>query len=146
MIELLWWHWVVFGLILAVSEIFMPLFVVIWFGLSAIIVGIIDFGFDISLMSQLLIWLLLSIIFLTIWFIFLRDKSITKSGQSNFKLETKGVVTQKISPTHKGRVKFIEPVLGDSEWFAISDEEIDKGSTIKIVEINGQLIKVKKDQ
>jgi len=64
--DLLWWHWVAFGMVLGVSEIIMPLFVVIWFGLSAIVVGFIDLAFNTTFAVELSIWILLSLLLLTI--------------------------------------------------------------------------------
>ena len=140
-----WWHWIVFGLLLIVSEIFMPLFIVIWFGLSAIIVGIVDKLFDTSFTLEILIWTVLSVAFLALWFMFFRDKTVSKSGQSDFTLGTKGIVIQTIKPHDKGKVRFDAPVLGSSEWFAVSDEMIEVDAHIHIVDVKGQLLKVKKD-
>ena len=142
--QTLWWHWVVFGLLLIITEIIMPLFVVIWFGLSAILVGFIDLAFKTSFMSELSIWMALSLLLLFVWFTFLKDKSITESGQSDFKLDTKGVVIVKIPHGERGKVRFEAPVLGSSEWHASSDAPLEEGTVVKIEDINGQLIKVAK--
>lgn len=144
--DLLWWHWVVLGLILIVSEIFMPLFIVLWFGVSALIVGVVDLVFATSFMSELILWMTLSVIFLVLWFVFLKDKTITKSGQSDSNLNTKGVVSEKIEFASRGKVRFDTPVLGSREWQANADETIEAGESVSIVEVNGQLIKVKKDR
>ncbi len=143
--NLVWWHWIVLGLILVVSEIFAPLFIVIWFGLSAIIIGLLDLVFNTSFMTELFLWTILSVVFLTLWFMFFKDKTISKSGQSDFTLGTQGIVIQNIEANQKGKVRFDTPVLGSSEWFAVSDEEIEVGASIHIVDVKGQLLKVKKD-
>ena len=143
--NLIWWHWIVLGLILVVSEIFAPLFIVIWFGLSAIIIGLLDLVFNTSFMTELFLWTILSVVFLTLWFMFFKDKTISKSGQSDFTLGTQGIVIQNIEANQKGKVRFDTPVLGSSEWFAVSDEEIEVGASIHIVDVKGQLLKVKKD-
>ncbi len=145
-INLLWWHWIILGLILVASEIFIPLFIVLWFGLSALIVGLVDLGFETSFMSELFLWIVLSVLFLALWLIFFKDKTITKSGQSDFTLDTKGVVIQDISLSSRGKVRFETPVLGDREWQASSDEKIEVGESVRIVKVIGQLIKVKKDK
>ncbi len=142
--NLLWWHWIILGLILVASEILIPLFIVIWFGLAALIVGLVDLGLEISFMSELFLWIVLSVSFLALWFIFFKDKTITKSGQSDFTLDTKGVAIQDISPSNRGKVRFETPVLGDREWQASSDEKIKTGDNVHIVKVIGQLIKVKK--
>jgi membrane protein implicated in regulation of membrane protease activity len=143
--QTLWWHWIVFGLVLIVAEIVMPLFVIIWFGLSAIIVGVVDLAFETSFMNELTLWMILSLILLYVWFRFLKDKSSTPSGQSDYKLDTKGVVIEAIPHGERGKVRFEAPVLGSSEWHATSDVTLEKGTVVRIEDINGQLIKVKKD-
>jgi membrane protein implicated in regulation of membrane protease activity len=144
-INLIWWHWIVLGLILVVSEIFVPLFIVLWFGLAAIIVGLVDLVFATSFMTELFLWIVLSVVFLALWFMFFKEKTISKSGQSDFTLGTKGIVIQEIKNHEKGKVRFDAPVLGSSEWFAVSDEAIEVGASIHIVDVKGQLLKVKKD-
>ncbi len=142
--QTLWWHWIVFGLILVVAEIIMPLFVIIWFGLSAIIIGLIDLVFVISFNSEFTLWMLFSLLLLFIWFKFLKEKTETHSGQSDFRLDTKGVVIEAIPHGERGKVRFEAPVLGSSEWHATSDVTLEKGTVIRIEDINGQLIKVAK--
>jgi len=144
-VNLTWWHWIVLGIILVISEIFVPLFIVIWFGISAIIIGLITFIFALTFMNELLFWILISVILLTLWLKYFKEKTVSKSGQSDFRFETTGIVTTPIKPHDKGKVKFDTPVLGSSEWYAIADEPIDAGQTIHIVEVNGQLLKVKKE-
>ncbi len=142
--ELLWWHWIAFGLVLVVAEIIVPQFVVIWFGLSAIVVGIVKYIFSTTFTINLAIWIAISLILLYLWFKFFRDKKDIKSGQPDFRLDTRGIVTEDIKHGYKGKVHFDMPVLGSSDWYATSDEDIKSGQKVKIVEVNGQLIKVKK--
>ncbi len=142
--SMLWWHWVVFGLLLVVSEIVVPLFVIIWFGLAAIIVGFIDFLFDTPFTLEIALWTILSVVLLVLWFKFFKGKSITESGQSDFRLETKGIVIKKIPHGERGKVRFEAPVLGSSQWHATSEENLEVGTIVHIIEVNGQLIKVAK--
>ncbi len=144
MTNTLWWHWIIFGLVLIVSEIAIPLFVIIWFGLAAIAVGLIDLVFATSFMTEIALWTILSVVLLLVWFKFFKEKGISKSGQSDFTLKTKGVVIEKIPHGERGKVRFESPVLGSSEWHATSEENLEVATTIRIVEVNGQLIKVEK--
>lgn len=143
--NLIWWHWIVLGLILVVSEIFAPLFIVLWFGLAAIIVGLMDLAFSTSFMTELFLWIVLSVLFLGLWFKFFKEKTISKSGQSDFTLGIKGTVIQEIKNHQKGKVRFDAPVLGSSEWFAVSNQALEVGASIRIVDVKGQLLKVEKD-
>jgi membrane protein implicated in regulation of membrane protease activity len=111
-------------------------------GLAAMIVGAIDNLFSISLEMELTIWLLLSLLSIVIWFKYLKDNSIETSGQSNYGLETQGVVEKSIDANGRGSVKFDSPVLGNTLWHATAKERIEQSTRVKIVEIKGQLIEV----
>ena len=140
---ILWWHWIIIGIILITAEIFVPIFVIIWFGVSAIIIGFIDYFFKISFQVELSLWIILSILFTVLWFKFFKEKTLTNSGQSNNSYDTKGVVIEKIELGQRGLVKFDSPILGASKWIATSDNKLEIGVRVKIEKIKGQLIKVK---
>ena len=140
--ELLWWHWIAFGLILVTTEIFIGTFMMLGLGVAAMIVGATDNLFKTSFETELLLWIVLSIFSLFLWFKYLKNPNIESSGQSNYSLDTLGVVIQAIAPNGRGEVKFDTPVLGNTTWFATSKEEITKNSRIKIIKVKGQLIEV----
>ena len=35
-----WWHWIILGLCLAMAELAVPAFFIVWFGIGALIVGV----------------------------------------------------------------------------------------------------------
>ena len=55
-IEVLYWYWMVLGLILIVAEIFIPSFTILWFGIGAMLVGMTMLVVDISFTIQVLLW------------------------------------------------------------------------------------------
>lgn len=57
-----YWHWLIFGLCLALAEIMLLSFVTLWFGLAAIVVGVLLLIYPFSFTLQLLIWVVLSMI------------------------------------------------------------------------------------
>ena len=140
--NLLWWYWVVFGLILITTEIFLGTFLMLGLGVAAILVGTIDKIFSLSTEMELALWIILSLISIVLWFKYLKDNSVEYSGQSNYSLTTQGVVEETIEANGRGKVKFDTPVLGNTIWHATAKEEILAGSRIKIVEVKGQLIVV----
>ena len=139
----LWWHWIVFGLFLLVIELLTGTFFVLTLAIAAVLVGIISFLMIISFNSELFLWIVLSFVGISIWYKWLRDKKHPKTGQSNYRFDTKGTVTKEIKPHKRGEVVFDIPVLGNTKWVATSDEDLMVGTRVKIVEVNGQLIKVK---
>ena len=138
----LWWHWIVLGIALLILDMSMGTFFILGLGVAAIIVGLLDIFFDLSFTMELTIWMILSILAIAAWFKWFREEPITESGQSNYRLDTLGVVMEDIQPHSRGKVKFDTPVLGNTHWHAIATVDIDKGTRVKIVQINGQLIEV----
>jgi len=138
----LWWHWIVFGIILLILEMSTGTFFMLGLGVAAIIVGIIDSFIGISFTLELSIWVVLSILAIAAWFKWFRENPITDSGQSNYRLDTLGIVMEDIQPHSRGKVTFDTPVLGNTSWHAISKVDIDKNTRVQIVQINGQLIEV----
>ena len=111
-------------------------------GAAAITVGVIDKFTGISFTVELSIWMVLSILAIAAWFKWFREPPLTDSGQSNYRLDTLGIVMEDIQPHSRGKVTFDTPVLGNTSWHAISKIDIDKGTRVRIVQINGQLIEV----
>ncbi len=140
--NLLWWHWIAFGLVLLTLEIFSGTFLMLGLGLSAIVVGLIDVLFPLNVEMELTIWMLLSLLSILLWFKYMKDNTIESSGQSNYALDTLGTVTKQIPLNGRGTVQFDKPVLGNSSWIATSKEELDINTRVKILEIKGQLIEV----
>ena len=139
---ILWWHWILLGLILLIVEMTTGTFIMLGLGISAILVGTIDTFIPLSFSIELIAWMVLSIISIIIWFQFFRQKPVSHSGQSNYKLDTLGIVTEDIQPHSRGKVKFDKPVLGNTSWPATAKLHIKENTRISIVEINGQLIEV----
>jgi hypothetical protein len=138
----LWWHWIVFGIGLLILDMTMGTFFILGLGVAAIIVGILDIYLELSFTLELTIWMILSILAIAAWFKWFRENPVTDSGQSNYRLDTLGVVMEDIQPHSRGKVTFDTPVLGNTSWHATAKVDIDKGSRVQIVQINGQLIEV----
>ena len=140
--NLLWWHWIVFGILLIIIEMFTGTFFILGLGFSAIILGGIAFAYPITLEIELIVWMILSILSIVIWFKYLNDKSIENSGQSNYSLKIKGTIEEPIHAYGRGKVRFDRPVLGNTIWYATAKQDISLTSRVRIVEVKGQLIEV----
>jgi len=139
---ILWWHWIVLGIILLIIEMNLGTFFVLGLGVAAILVGLMDRLFGTTFNAELFTWILLSLLSIAAWFKWFREPRRTDSGQSNYRLDTLGRVMEEIVPYSKGKVKFDSPVLGDTIWHATAKVRIAKDARVKIVQINGQLIEV----
>ncbi|HEY6897241.1 MAG TPA: NfeD family protein, partial [Rhodocyclaceae bacterium] len=57
-----WWHWAVAGLALMLAELAVPAFVLVWFGLGALLVGLaLAIIPTLGTTAQLSLWLIASL-------------------------------------------------------------------------------------
>ena len=139
---ILWWHWIVLGFLLLILEMNTGTFLILGLGLASIIVGVLDLAIDLTFTSEVMIWTVLCVLSLVAWKLWVKEEHVSDSGQSNYKLDTIGTVTEDIEPNHRGKVTFDTPILGNTSWTATSGSSISKNTRVKIVEIHGQLIEV----
>ena len=145
---LLYWHWLVFGMILIITEIFVPSFTIFWFGLGAIIVAVILLlAPDLPVAWQLFVWAVASCIFTFLWFKFFRPlmRDRTKAGISReAALGESGQVIKAPEPGGRGLVRFTTPLLGSDEWQFISEQPVATGDRVFVKEISGNTLIVEK--
>ena len=143
-----YWHWVVFGVLLVLSEIALTTFFILWFGVAAIIVGaILYFAPGLSLSWQIFIWTLLSSLLAAAWFKYLKPLSIdrTKAGLSREAiLGEVGQVISVPSEDRRGRMRFPAPILGADEWMIISSEKLAEGDRVRVKDVSGNSLLVEK--
>lgn len=145
-----YWHWIIFGLLLSLSEIFAMSFVLLWFGLSAIMVGILLAIFDFSITIQILIWMFLSAFNVYAWFKWVspRFKTKTLSGMAREKMIGQVGTVIEFNSMHAGRgkLRFPAPILGADEWQFICEEPIEVGSRVVVQEFSGNSLIVSKSK
>lgn len=145
--NILWWHWLAGGLLLIGLELVIPSFTIIWFGLGAVLVGIVKAVYPaFPLSAQLLTWTIVSVVLTFVWFRFFNprgNKTFSGSSQGAVIGET-GLVIRAAAPYEKGRVKFQLPLLGADEWPCLADETLEVGDRVKVVEVEGHALKVEK--
>ncbi|HMU89274.1 MAG TPA: NfeD family protein [Pseudomonadales bacterium] len=146
--EPLYWHWLTLGLLLAGLEIFIPSFTVIWFGLGAILVGLLTWllpGLSITL--QLLVWTGASITFAVGWFAFFKPRMVdhTRAGLSREAvLGEVGQVIELPLDHRRGKVRFSKPLLGADEWAFICEEKVQCGDRVIVLDVSGNTLIVKR--
>jgi len=143
--ELLWWHWVVLGVVLTLLELAVPAFFLVWFGAGAIVVGIAMLAIpQLSFSWQVIVWIACSVAFIWLWFkVFKPGFYKTRAGMSKGAVVGEiGLVIRDIRPFEKGQIRFQKPVLGDEVWESIADEEIKAGARVKVLEVEGNILKV----
>ena len=143
-----YWHWIVFGIALMLSEIFIGSFFIVWFGAAAIVVGLLLLPLpNMSETAQLILWAISSASFALAWFKLIKPLNIdkTKAGLSKEALIGEvGQVLQVPSGDKRGKVRFPAPVLGSDEWLIISHEAVSIGDRVSVVDLSGNALIVKK--
>lgn len=143
-----YWHWLVFGMILIMVEIFVPSFTIFWFGLGGLVVaGLMLLFSGISLTWQLFVWAIASCGFTFLWFRFIRPKMTdrTRAGLSReAAIGETGQVIKKPDNGQRGMVRFATPLLGSEEWSFICDAAVDIGDRVRVADISGNTLVVKK--
>ncbi|MDY6988453.1 MAG: NfeD family protein [Thermodesulfobacteriota bacterium] len=146
--KILYWYWLVFGMVLIIAEIFMPSFTIFWFGLGAIVVsGLLWFLPDMGISWQLFVWVVASSLFTLLWFKFFKPlmKDRTKAGISREAMlgEVGHVISVPVERKH-GIVRFTTPLLGSDEWPFICEGEVASGDRVVVKDVSGNTLIVEK--
>lgn len=143
-----WWHWVVGGLVLIVAELVVLTFVVLWFGLGAVVVGLILWAMPtLSLTAQMLIWSFASCAMVVLWFrLFKPSLHKSRVGMSDDAtlIGEVGLMLRDVDQFQRGEVRFQKPMIGSDRWGCIADEPISTGERVRVISVEGTLVKVKK--
>jgi membrane protein implicated in regulation of membrane protease activity len=145
--QMLYWHWLVFGILLVIAEIFIPSFTIMWFGLGAILVGLVSLVVDMSFNWQVLLWTLSSVGFTLIWFMLIKPKLADRNQQglaSESAIGEAGQVIKLPTDTSNGKMRFSTPILGYEEWEFYCDSDVTLGDRLHIKEISENVLVVTK--
>ncbi len=136
--------WFILGIIFLVLEMIMPGFVIFFFGVGAWITALVLLFADVSLNTQLVIFLITSLLTLFLLRKYIQRTFLgTKSGDEiDHALASGGenaIVVDAIVPPAKGKVKY-----SGTTWTAVSESEIEEGEVVTILSQDGLLMKVGK--
>ena len=142
-----WWTWIVGGIVLILAELAIPSFFVVWFGLGALLVGLLLLVLpELSLTAQLAIWTLASLAMVILWFrVFKPGRHKTRVGLAEGEVIGEiGLLVSAVAPFERGKVRFQRPVLGSEEWTCLADDAIAAGERVRVVAVEGSFLKVSK--
>ena len=134
--------WLAIVIILVVIELITVNLVTIWFIASGLLAMIISM-FTNNMLIQFFVFSVGGTAFLIITKPMLDKKNKHINVRTNLDrvLDMKGVVSEKIDVNKIGEVK-----VDGKKWSALSDEFIETGTIVKIVDIDGVKLKVKKEE
>jgi inner membrane protein len=129
-----WLIWFLLGLGFAFLELFMPGFIVIFFGIGCLLVAGILLVWKMSVSVQISLFIAGTIVSLV-----LLRKCLMKvfhgtavdnadNGLDDFPAGTQVKVIEHISPNRKGRISY-----RGAPWDAVSDQDIEEGEAVEII-------------
>lgn len=133
----MFYFWLVIVIFLGILEAATVGLVSIWFVISGIVALILSFFTD-NFVIQFAVFVILGVILMLT-----TRKTLTKyfSKEEKTNLDRvigmKAIVTENIEKNKIGEVK-----VDGKKWSAIADEDIEEGSIVKILQINGVKLKV----
>mgnify|MGYP001820915439 FL=1 len=144
--QMLYWHWLVIGMLLIIGEIFVTSFTMFWFGLGGLVVALVlGLAPELSLTWQLLIWAVSSAVFTLLWFKLVRPrmKDRTTAGIARESaIGESGQVIKAPVEGHRGVVRFTTPLLGSDEWSFICEAPVVAGDRVFVKDISGNTLVV----
>ena len=136
------WAWFALGIFLIIVEVLLFSAVLIWFGSSAILTGLITMVFNISWQTQVVSFSLLSLLLL-VFFKYFRKNTISSEPNKGYQLNKRAThyigktvqVSQEIK-NGRGRV-----AVGDTSWKA-SGPDCAQGTQVIVKEVDGDRLVV----
>ena len=143
-----YWHWIVFGMLLILTELLVPSFTIFWFGLAGLIVGgVLLVAPTTTFTWQLFLWALGACLMTFLWFKFFKPLMAdrTKAGISREAIVGEaGQVINAPSQDQRGMLRFTTPVLGSEDWPFICEQAVAVGDRVVVTDISGNTLIVAK--
>lgn len=136
------WHWAVIGMLLMIGELFIPSFAMLWFGVAALVTALLLWAVPMDLLSQVVIWLGLSIVVCILWFRLIqpRIKTRTKAGLGGSVIVGEiGMIVSPVLTNGLGVVRFSVPKVGAAEWACrtLDGRPIEVGTRVIVTAVMG---------
>lgn len=142
--DIQWWHWIVAGLLLIATELAVPAMVLVWFGLAAVVMGVlVALMPSLSLTTQILVWTVLSVALVVLWMrVFKPGVLKTRAGTPDAMIGETGLLVSDVAPFRHGEVRFQRPVMGSDVWDCVADDNLKAGSRVVVTAIEGSTVRV----
>lgn len=143
------WHWLIFGLILMIAEMFVPTFFMLWFGVSAVVVALISWILGLTFTISIISWLILSVIVCAAWFQFIQPKIKTRTTAGlggSIIIGEVGMLTHAPTADRLGKVRFSVPKVGSDEWLCrgIDGDILQAGDRVVVLQVLGNELLVQR--
>lgn len=135
------WIWMALGVGLIAAEALVPGLVLLWFGIGALVSGLIFAAWDTTLYYQLLVWAVTSLVALGVGRGPLKRWSESRQGDTTGMLNARGnslightATLHSAIVEGQGRVR-----IADSDW-SVSGPDLPVGTKVRITAVEGNTL------
>lgn len=137
-----YWHWIAFGAVLIIAEIFVPSAILLWPGIAAVAIGLINIAFpQADQLWLLLIWGLASLALAAGWQ-FYRNKTNQDRPASTINRRGEQIVGRHFTLSKDIINGTGELHIDDTRWKIIADHDHSAGTKVKVVAVEGTSLRV----
>ena len=137
-----YWHWLIFGLVLIVLEIFVPSAIFLWPGIAALVVGVLAFSApDINWTILIAIWGVLSVIF-AFGCQFYKKNRKSMEPESTLNRRGEQYVGRHFTLTRDIVNGTGELNVDDTRWKIVSHHDLPVGMKVKVIAVEGTSLRV----
>jgi inner membrane protein len=130
------WNWLVFGFILMALELAAPGVFLFWFGLAALLVGLVSFALHPSWQSQLLMFAVFAVAAVPLWRRL--SRSNREASQSNPYLNRRAAaLVGRVFTLEKPIIDGSGTVRVDDTIWRVAGPDAPAGSRVKVVQADG---------
>ena len=138
------WSWFILGVVLLAIEVIAPGTFILWFGLSAILVGTLSLIVDWSWQAQVTTFAVLAVASVIVWWRFGRHATHDEASEQPFLNRRVQAFVGRIFTLEKPIVDGTGTVrIGDTTW-RIAGPESPAGSKVKVVRADGPMLVVER--
>ena len=139
-----YWHWLVFGLVLLILEMFAPGAILLWFGIAGLVVGIFQLllGDLLSPQMQWLIFSILSVVSIFMWKAYAKKHKLDDDDEgTTLNRRGQSLVGHEFTLSESIENGVGKAKVGDTHW-RVEGPELAKGQKIRVVGFEGATLKV----
>jgi membrane protein implicated in regulation of membrane protease activity len=142
--DIVYWHWVVFGIGLILLELIIPSFTALWFGIGGVAVGVLLMLIpDIGITAQVILWSIFSGTLTLAWYKFFK-KTPHREATLEDVFGIQGLVIRSNRSSNHGQVRFSTPLMGKDEWEFTCSGDIAVGEQVSVNDIQNEILSVTK--
>lgn len=134
-----YWHWLVFGLVLLILEMFAPGAILLWFGVGALLVGVLQLIFGPLMTSelQLLIFSVVSVASILVWKSYARKHKIgIRDEHDTLNQRGKSLIGKEFNLSEAIVNGVGKARVGDTHWRVLGDD-CELGRRVRVTGFEG---------